>query len=179
MTRNIIAIFLIIAAVFIFFSGTRPLWRETGVIKSEESGLNDFLQKIKETRALRDDLLAAYNTIPGRDLERLKKILPSSPEREVLIAQLEKMTESRGLNLKSIDLADISKEKDVQASPKPYRTMNLSLVLNGGYKDFLGFVKDLEENLRIVDFDEVSFGAATEKNTYEFSVKAKTYFLKQ
>lgn len=173
MTRNIIVIFLILAAFFISWFGTRPLYEKIKTVKKEESGLNNFLREIKETRVLRDDLLAGYNTISGGDLERLKKILPLSPEKETLIAQFENLANIRGLVLKSVEIAE-STTKDAKI-PK---TVNISLVLSGGYEDFLGFIKDLEENLRIIDLEEIAFGAS-DKNIYEFSIKAKTYFLEK
>lgn len=170
MTKNIIVVFLMLAAFFIFWSGSRPLYERIKAVQKEKDGLSDFLREIQETRVLRDDLLANYNTISGGDLERLKKILPLSPEKETLIAQFENLATARNLNLKSVEIAESTKDAKI------YKIVNVSLVLNGGYKDFLGFIKDLEENLRIVDFEEIAFGAG-DKNIYEFSIKAKTYFL--
>lgn len=170
MTRNIIVVFLILAAFFIFWSGSRPLYEKIKTVQKEKDGLSDFLREIQETRVLRDDLLANYNTISTGDLERLKKILPLSPEKEILIAQFENLATARNLNLKSVEIAESAKDARI------YKTVNVSLILNGGYKDFLGFIKDLEENLRIIDFEEIAFGSG-DKNIYEFSIKAKTYFL--
>lgn len=181
MTRNIIVIFLILAAFFIFWSGSKPLYKKIRVVQNEETDLKNFLQKIKETRVLRDDLLASYNAISNDDLKRLKKIIPFSPEKEILIAQFENLATSWNLNLKSVEVAEPMKNENAQEPQNKFeihKTVNVSLVLSGGYEDFLNFIKALEENLRIIDFEEVAFGAG-DKNIYEFSVKAKTYFLKK
>ena len=181
MTKNIIVVFLMLAAFFIFWSGSRPLYEKIRVVKNEETDLKNFLQKIQEIRVLRDDLLTSYNAISNEDLKRLKKIIPFSPEKEILIAQFENLATSQNLNLKSVEIAEPAKNKNAEEQQnklKTYESVNVSLVLSGGYKDFLNFIKALEENLRIIDFETINFGAG-DKNIYDFSIKAETYFLKK
>lgn len=178
MTKNIIVVFFILAAFFVFWSGSKPLYKKIKATQNEETDLKNFLQKIREIRVLRDDLLSGYNAISSADLKRLKKIIPLSPEKEILIAQFENLATARNLNLKSVEIAQSQKNKNAeepQNKLKIYETIDISLSLSGSYKDFLNFIKDIEENLRIIDFEEIAFGTDN-KGIYEFSAKAKTYY---
>lgn len=179
MTKNIIVVFLMLAAFFVFWSGSKPLYKKIRATQNEETDLKNFLRKIMEIRVLRDDLLSSYNAISNADLKRLKKIIPSSPEKEILIAQFENLATARNLNLKSVEIAEPLKSKNAeepQNKLKIYETVDISLSLSGSYEDFLNFIKDIEGNLRIIDFEEIAFGIG-DKGIHEFSVKAKTYFL--
>lgn len=175
MMRNIIIIFLLIAAFFIFVSGIRPLWRETKEIKKEEAIFINFLQKIKEKRALRDELLVKYNTIQSSDLERLKKIIPASSENEIIVTQFENVAIQNNIIIQNIDLTEIATPGATQEN-KAYKTLSISTSVVGSYENFLSFLKEMESSLRIIDFEEISFDAG-EQNIYQFNLKAKTYYL--
>jgi Tfp pilus assembly protein PilO len=65
-----------------------------------------------------------------------------------------------------------------------YGTWNLEFSTTGTYNNFLNFMKDLENNLRIVDISSISFSSnassgvgSVASNIYTYDFKIKTYWL--
>ena len=54
----------------------------------------------------------------------------------------------------------------------------MSFKVSAPYENFVKFMKDLEQSLRIVDVTALSF-KANANNIYDYSVSIKTYWLKK
>ena len=59
----------------------------------------------------------------------------------------------------------------------PYGTMTLKFTVNSSYGNFINFLQDLENNLRLLDITEISFNT-TDSGFYDFNVSFNTYWLK-
>jgi Tfp pilus assembly protein PilO len=170
---------MLLATILVFWYWIKPTWIEVQKLRGEQKTFSDFLNKTKETKIIRDDLLSVYNSIPPAELERLKKIVPREIEKEKILVQFEDLALKNGLSIKSFDILQKKTEKGetIPTAPKLTEEALLNLDLAGNYESFLNFLKDAERSLRITDIYEISF-KATDKDFYTFSLKAKTYFQK-
>jgi uncharacterized membrane protein YqhA len=64
----------------------------------------------------------------------------------------------------------------------------MKFTVTGKYESFLSFLKDLEQNLRVVDVKSIDFkvpnsivsssGKVTDTDIYDYSLEIQTYWLK-
>lgn len=177
---------LIIAGGLLFYFLTIPALNEVKAIKVEMLDYNEALKNSKSIQAKRDDLLTAYNAISPEDREKLDKLLPSSISSIKFVVEVEDIVRRRGLLLKSIDIVEPKKGTggDAPLAPQeegiaalPYGTIPVSVTLTGTYESFLSFLGDISKDLRLVDINNLTFTSG-EKDSYEFNLKATTYYQK-
>lgn len=192
MLRFIMPIILIGISIVVFFTFTQPLYKDIILIRTEAAAYNEALNNSKMLENERDKLTQKYNAIGSENLNRLQKFLPESVDNIRLILEIEKLASPYGMFLKDVKYDATQKESPAVNSGliqggvaagdvhKDYGTWNLEFSTEGTYGNFIHFVKDIENNLRIVDIVSVSFssGSGASANVYKYSFKIKTYWLK-
>ena len=201
MFRYIIPIILTGVAVTGFFMFTKPILNDISITKNEISSYDEALNNSKSLESERDKLIQKYNAINPTDLARLQKLLPDNVDNIRLILEIEKIALPYGMILKDVKydstkLDTSSSSKTASSQPvnnlankeniKPYGTWNLEFSTSGTYSNFISFIKDLENNLRIVDISSVTFssdssigpGKIKVPDSYNYNFKIKTYWLK-
>lgn len=196
MIRNIISIILIIISIAIFFVFVNPMFQEINAMKKQTSSFEKALVNSNELEKKRNELVTKSSSIPREDLNRLNKLVPDAVDNIRLILEIEEIAHNHGMYLKDVSDDDNTKTDVKAVTPataidtkkqvnKDYGTWNLGFSVEGDYKDFLGFVEDLENNLRIVDISSIKFlsdssslGSKTKTDVYRYSFKIKTYWLK-
>src|SRR3989344_3828924 len=178
MFKNILAIIFIAAAVGIFVSFARPVWEDASKLGDEKATLENVQAEFQRLRKVRHDLIAKYNSIPPEDLGKLTELLPTAPASGALLVNLENLTKLSGVLLKRVDV----KEKQavfagLAAPPPPYEELPFEITVSGSYEGFRAFLSSLEQNLRLLDVQEISF-TASEAATYEFVIRASAYWQK-
>lgn len=191
MFKFILPIILIGLSITIFFTFTNPFYQDISLLRLESSAYNTALGNSKTLESERDKLTQKYNSIGGENLARLQKFLPESVDNIRLILEVERLAMPYGMALR-----DVKYEANLQENPrtpgiitggpvaeavrKDYGIWNLEFSTEGSYDDLVNFVKDLENNLRIVDIAGVSFasGSGLSTTNYKFSFKVKTYWLR-
>lgn len=180
MKNSVVFVFLLIVAFVVFWFWTKPAWIETQKLREEQKTFIVFLNKIKEDRILRDDLLSIYNSIPASELERLNKMVPKEIDKEKILVQFEDLALKNGVMLKNIDIVQQKKEDGSQKPSGQLSFANeamLNLDIGASYENFLNFLRDVEKSLRLIDLEEITLQTGKE-NFYNFKLKAKTYFQK-
>ncbi len=139
----------------------------------------------------RDELLLRYNSISKTDLDNLKTLLPDSVDNIRLIIQIDSLAKKNGLSsLRNVDYqtdqgASTTGVQDPAAPKRPYGEFVISFQISGQYKNFLAFLSDLEQNLRLVDVTNIEFAPANQgvqqsaATSMAYKVTLKTYWLKQ
>lgn len=183
---NIIApIFLIIAAVGIFYGYTDPHYRGAN-IPSNIVNLMDERKHYREAMANsnsliteRNKLVEKNNNLSSSDLERLKKLLPDHVDNVRLIIDIDGIASKYGLSIKDIKTGDNGAESHDALGPdvNPYGTLVLGFSITAPYDKFRSFIKDLQESLRVIDIVGISFDS-TENGFYDYKVTIKTYWIK-
>lgn len=197
--RFILPTILIIISGVIFAFFTDPVYKSIKQLKGEVSTYNTALNNSNDLQDTRDSLVDIYKNITKEDKDRLEHLLPSSINNIELILEIEKIASMYGLPIKNIkfeveDKTDGSEQQNKniiqQKNPKdslPYGVFPMEFVIEGKYDTFVSFVKDLEQNLRIVDIKSVAFSVPgpatsvddkTDKSIYNYTLKVETYWLK-
>ena len=202
MLRLITPIILIALSIGGFVLFVSPMYKETNVLKEHVSSYNQALDNSKALENERDKLTKKYSAIDPVNLDKLQKLLPDNVDNIRLILEIEKIASPYGMILKDVKYETESKADkaapnttggvgtvaggtQIKQNSKEYGTWDLGFSIEGKYNDFINFTKDLESNLRIVDIASIQFnsdvpltGAKSFSESYKYSFKVKTYWLK-
>jgi Tfp pilus assembly protein PilO len=188
--KYLFPVILILASVGLFFVYTNPSYVAVADLRAQQSSYNEALGNAKQLQAIRDTLVAKYNALPQDFLDRLTKLMPDNVDNIKLILEINKVAGQYGMQIKNIKY-DVAKPAPVAgqfvaqapATPhKDYGEFNLEFSVEGPYGSFVQFTQSLEQSLRIVDVQSVSFSSSDaspgSKGTYKYDFKIKTYWLK-
>jgi Tfp pilus assembly protein PilO len=195
MFKFILPIILIGAAITGFFVLTSPLYENISFKREQVASYNEALNNSKALEAERDKLTQKYNSFDPENLIKLQKLLPDNVDNIRLILEIEKIALPYGMVLKDVKYDATKKDAMSQAigtiqkgensSRKDYDIWNLEFSTQGTYNNFVNFIKDLENNLRIVDISSIQFSSNASigfnpslPEAYKYNFKIKTYWLK-
>jgi len=198
MFRYILPIILIAVAIAGFFILTNPLYKNISLVREQAASYNEALDNSKALEAERDKLTQKYNSFDPENLSKLQKLLPDNVDNIRLILEIEKIASPYGMVLKDVKYDATDKgtatlqtagviQEGESFSNKDYGIWNLEFSTQGTYNNFINFIKDLENNLRIVDVSSIQFSSNVGTNlglnsslseAYKYDFKIKTYWLK-
>lgn len=198
--KLISSILFIIVAIALFFIVANPLYGEVKQLRTDVSTYNTALNNSTELQKTRDSLIEIYKNIKIEDKDRLTHFLPSTISNIELILEIEKIANLHGMpigdikfetkNLESKDTTNIGNIVVAENNPSdylPYGIFPMEFIIEGRYDTFVTFLKDLEDNLRLVDIKSIYFkvpppvtilGNTTDSNVYSYILKVETYWLK-
>lgn len=182
-------------AAFIFV--INPRYVAIKDARAQISGYSTSLSTAEKLKSSREELIGRYNSISKADLDSIKTLLPDSVDNIRLIIQLDSLAAKNGMST----LRNVDYKTDTSTGPaattaiatsannKPYGEFTVTFQTTGQYKNFLSFLADLEQNLRLVDVVSVDFAStafgtdAAKSNTaassMSYKITLKTYWLKQ
>lgn len=189
--RSIFSLAFIVLAIATFFIFTNPLYKEVGSLRAEAVTYKNALNNLSNLETQRDTLLASYRSIKQEDVDKLEHLLPNTVNSIELILEIEKIANSSGVYVRDIKFGTGEESSDANngnemiegmnpVSSLPYGEFTIDFSVDGSYESFVGFIKELESNLRIVDIEAVSFEAVSKEkgSGLSFELKIKTYWLK-
>lgn len=191
--RYIFLLILIALSIGAFALYVQPRYAALRETREQISGYNSNLDTAEKLKTSREELISRYNSISKSDLDNLKTLLPDSVDNIRLVIQIDSLATRNGLSTvrnveyqsqeKASTAAAPSNVQSPDAARKPYGEFVVSFQTTGQYKNFLSFLSDLEENLRLVDVTKVEFtpsgGTASLAGNMAYTVTLKTYWLKQ
>lgn len=186
----IIPILLILSSLGVFFGYVDPNYKGSGASTSPGdysaysiSDLNAELakyQNLSQSSAAivskESDLVNKQDTISTDDQTRLERMLPANIDNIRLIIEISQIAQGRNLIAKNITIGNSTNNTNANAGGNQYGTVSLSFTVNASYSNFLSFLSDLENNLRLVDITNITF-AANDTGFYDFNVTLNTYWL--
>jgi Tfp pilus assembly protein PilO len=199
--KLISSILLLIISTLVFFFVAKPLYGEVRQLQTDVSTYNVALNSSIELQKTRDSLVNAYKNIKTEDKKKLAHLLPSTIDNIPLILEIEKIANLHGMPLNNIKFEPKSLESKDASAPNnnfvasdnnpvdilPYNIFPMEFAIEGRYDIFVDFLKDLEDNLRLVDIRSISFGVpppsaipgkGVDPNIYSYTLKIETYWLK-
>lgn len=182
MSRLFLPTILVLAAIGLFTMYTHPAYQGTKGLRAEVQTYDDALNKSQELRTLRDEKIAAYNTLSQVDKDRLEQVLPDNVDNIHLIIDINTIAARHGLSLKNVELGELSdragggSDLAVGASGDAVGSVSLGFTFGASYEDFLAFLQDIEHSLRVVDVREISFTVPQEGLT-DYTFNIRTYWL--
>jgi len=179
MFKFAIPLFLILLSGGLFFSYIDPTYDEIKALNIENEQYSDALEKAKELRQVRDQLLSVYNTFEKKDLDRVEKLLPDNVDNIKLIMEIDEIANKYGVIVRRVDVSKSVGDTQGSLGPntKDYNSMNLNFTLEASYQSFILFLNDLSDDLRITDVESLSF-QSSELNLYNYRLSVNTYWLK-
>jgi Tfp pilus assembly protein PilO len=170
-------------------------------LRSDVSAYSIALDNSNNLQKTRDSLVDAYRSIKTEDKDRLTHFLPSTIGNIELILEIEKIANLYGLPLKDIKFEVKSPENKEVVVPAenlvitennptdylPYNIFPMEFMIEGRYETFIEFLKEIEDNLRLVDIKNVSFKVppptvsvsdTIDPGIYSYTLKIQTYWLK-
>lgn len=203
----IFPLIIIAVAVGIFFLATDPLINNPLAEQTDDTGrtvfnggikalnekkaeLTNALVKAGELRQKVEDLERNYNSFSDDQLTRLAKLLPDNVDNVQLIIDTNNIAALHGMRIKGIKVKTeeeksaknggdaATRAKAITRGNIPQQsTITLGFNVSGSYGEFLNFLSDLQQSLRVVDMSSLTFSAA-DKDFYTYNVELKTYWLK-
>ena len=178
----------IVGVAIIFFVLIVPDYRSLQRVTTEVRELEKNIEIIKNLEVSRESLEKKQRSITQKDMQKLEKILPYSPDNIRLIIQLDEIAKRNGLTM----LKDVSYDAEasevvpgqVEENPKEYRTYRVSFSTSGQYNQFLIFLEEIEKNLRLVDIMSVELKNSQKEggissSLQEFKIELQAYWLSE
>ena len=158
-------------------------------VERKEVELKELVEKVKRLRT-------KYNSIKNErttDLTKLYTVIPSDPDIANIFLKADRLANEYGFQLLALDIAEPSKKiikskKGVKEVKKvPFESLIIHMVLaqvddrNNGYQSFKEYLGGLENSLRLMDIETVSFETfiASEESYPTFNFSITTYFNKE
>lgn len=202
--RLIFPFIFIVLSVVGGFIYVKPLFSEVSSLRTDMASYEKALSNSKNLQKTRDNLITSYKSISPSDKERLNKFLPNSVNNIQLILEIQQVANKHNLSIKNIsfkppvaepnpkeDTKDTKTTTNKNAKKKevsPFGVFDLEFKTKSDYKTFTSFIKDLEQNLRLIDIVGISFTVPStlqgkqpadfDPNIFDFTVKIKTYWLR-
>ena len=197
--KSLFPIIFILIAGTLFFVLVRPLYSDTSKLRTDINVYNTALDNSKDLQTTRDALLTNYQNITTEDKNRLLEFLPNSVNNIGLILQIERIAKIHNMTISDITFnvekpgattkgSSVSIKTNDPNANKPFGIFPFEFSTDGTYEDFVGFLTDIERNLRLVDVKSVTFAVPTQvasknnpdfnANIYSYSLKVETYWLK-
>ncbi len=201
MTKPILSILFILAAIFSFVLYVRPTYETVREQKETAAQYDAALEKTREIQELKRSLLSRYNLFSGANLDRLQKMLPDHVDNVRLVLDMDGIASRYGMRIQDVTVEhaaqDTSANQNVLSggslgSESQYNALRLEFQVVATYENFLLLLQDLESSLRIVDLVSLSVkrggtvggisafssGDSTAAQQYTFNVALRTYWLK-
>lgn len=194
--KNLFPIIFTAIAVAVLFIFVRPMYKDISTLRASVSAYDTALTHSTELQKTRDSLVASYNGIAKENKERIAKFLPNTVDNIQLILEIQQIAGNHGMSIKNIDFTPPqTEEKSPDGRPviqtnidpstaRPYGTFDLEFKTEAKYENMVAFLKDLEENLRLVDVVSINFTVPPpdrengDPDLYEYDLKLNTYWLK-
>jgi Tfp pilus assembly protein PilE len=188
MTKTVISIVGLVAALGLFFYHTKPSYDSAQTLRTQIAEYDAALMKAAELQERKQALLNQFNTFKQEDRDRLQKLLPDHVDNVRLILDLDNIAARRGMALQNVVVSTPGTGQEVQtavgsisSSKQKYDVLTTKFSTRGTYAAFQQLITDLETSLRIVDLVGLKIlaaeGTASEPQ-YQFEVTLRTYWLK-
>jgi len=187
----IIPIILILSSLGVFFGYIDPNYKGNAAtpsstdyttysitaLQNELAKYQDIAKSSVSIVSTENNLVQKKTTISNDNQVRLERMLPSNIDNIRLIIEISQIAQGRNLVAKNITLGNTKNSNNLPGQPvSQYGTLSLSFVVNSSYSNFLNFLQDLENNLRLVDITNITFNA-NDTGFYDFNVTLNTYWL--
>jgi Tfp pilus assembly protein PilO len=188
MSKVFFFLFAVVAIVIGFIVFIVPDYKALNVLKAEVVALEENIEVVKSLELSREALDKQRLSISQSDMQKLEKIVPSSPDNIRLIIQLDEIAKRNGLTMiKDVEyearVAELAPGQ-VEDNPTDYRSYNISFNTSGQYNQFVSFLQEVEKNMRLVDITSLTLKNSEKEgvtigSSQDFSVELKAYWLSE
>lgn len=172
---------LIIVSIGLFVFHVDPTYKDIKDLTAINGQYNEARDQSKELRKVRDSLLEMYNSFTAEDLDRIKKLVPDNIDNVRLVMNIDNIASKYGMTIKNVKVNQLDDKSGNQIilNTSDYDSVTLNFSVTASYEDFISFISDLKDSLRLVDIVSLDLSAAgTDTTAYKYDLGIKTYWLK-
>ncbi|MCL4406101.1 MAG: type 4a pilus biogenesis protein PilO [Patescibacteria group bacterium] len=172
------SIALLIAAVIVFTNFIRPEFEGT--------------DGVKQLRTKRDAAAATFNLATAQvdafaNLAKqyedsfqykseLDRSLPSGDNIPEVLAQIQGLAAADKVALASVTFQHPPMQSSQSSFVSAYGVLRASLRAEGGYNDIKAFIRDIENNIRLMDVSSMNLSTSGRSNVYSLQLTINTYY---
>lgn len=185
--RNSTTILFLILAVAIGIFYLRPQYYKIQSLKNHLAEYNEALQKAKDLKVLRDQLLSKYNSIDPNSMASLKKVVPEKFDPVSMTAVVNNIAQGYGMYLANVSIKkndNSSSRENIEGNVEdlvPYHIVPITFSFRGDYQGFYKTLSDMEKNIQIVDVRRLEIKNLKADDILaglQFDVTLDTYWIK-
>ena len=173
MNKFILPVILLIVSVGLFVGFIDPTYKEAKELKEVKSQYDVALDKSKELRSIRDSLIGKYNSFSDSDLIRIRKMIPDNVDNVRLVMDIDSVAAKYNSTIRDVKVNVPSDSDEVRvniAEVRDYEFVTLDFSMTSTYDNFINFVTDLKDSLRLVDITNLSFSSLSQTpGVYKFN----------
>lgn len=163
MTRTFAPILLLIIAVGLFFSYTRPAYDVLQAFQQQEEKLDEAIKDTNKLLEKHDTLITKYGSIPQQDRMRLGKILPNELDVVRLILDVDSLALKNNITIKAFDVPQMdtptrtntaqqrSRAGVTPQEDSPIGSAVVTIDCEGEYEDLKSMLFEIERSLSLMD----------------------------
>lgn len=190
MFRVIFPIIMTVAAIGLFVVFTNPTYQEVGSLRTVSAAYDQALNNSQQLLRVRGELASKFSNFSATDKDRLMKAMPDTVDNIRLIIDMQNIALSHGMALKDIKYDARAQSNatptgvtatpgQLAANQKDYGVFQLEFSVTGSYQNFLSFIGDVEQSLRLVDIESITFQAPEAgSSAMKYIIRIRTYWLK-
>ncbi|MDQ3076955.1 MAG: hypothetical protein M3Q63_02820 [bacterium] len=162
-----------------FYWFINPIYKDIGILRDKTEKLDAAIIRARNAVAKKDDLIVKLNSFGVEDRSRLEKLIPNNVDNIRLIVDLNSIAAKYGAGIKNIKVSEnnSSGSLDQSSDIKPYGSLTLSFATRMSYDNFIRYIIDLQQNLRLSDITGVDF-KSDNSGLYDYVITLKTYVMR-
>jgi len=179
--KNTLPIFLIAVALGLFYLYISPKYSEIGTLQTERDNYDEILSKSVELRQIRAELGEKTSRFSESDLAKLDKMIPVQMDLVRLILEVDSLALQHAIVIHDIETSSTDDEVgggETERAPSEYKTLALTFGFETDYSNLGGFIKDIEDSLRIMDLVKIEVSTNKERPSFQdYQMTLNTYYL--
>ena len=160
-------------ALFFFWPAVYGSWQEVSALRAAVAERQQLLDTRTATLSKAADEYKKLQSALSGNGQNFLQLVPVKKNTAELVSAVQDIAANAGVQLTQVQIAD-AKGKDTD----PYKTLSISLEMNGTYPALRSFLGDLESYVRILNVNSIQISADASSGQLRYVVKADTYFLK-
>ncbi|MBU1136830.1 type 4a pilus biogenesis protein PilO [Patescibacteria group bacterium] len=176
MKKIAIALICLAAGVALTVWVVKPIWASVMELRDEIRFRNEEIAKIEVLLAKQDELKKKYLGSKD-DIDRILLALPKGEDVSYDLSQIDAIAMKNGLLLESIKFTGIDEEGETNRIG--LSTTNVEMNLSGSYEAFKGFLRDMENSLRVAEVSSIrisSIKGLEERSLFNFGLNINVYY---
>ena len=161
----------------------KPVYSDIKDLVKKRDDYNNVLEKARDIKSKREQILSTYNSLSDQDKARLEKVVSERFDGVILANHLNSIANKYGMIINEVKNLDTnqatSQDPSIAAMEPLYKTHKMSFSVEGKYENFVPFLSDIENNFNILDINslDISTSKDPKKNDLRFEIKFQTYSL--
>jgi Tfp pilus assembly protein PilO len=179
MFKTILAIVLFVVSGGLIFAYVSPTYSAAQDTLAERAKYTEANAKVREVASLRSALTAKYQQLSPQNIARLQSFLPDHVDNIKLVLDIDNVAQRRGIRIGNV-VTHAGTESAAPGGAAPatslgfdtaaqdlqkYKSLVLDFNVVASYSDFILFMRDLEQSLRIVDLVSLKMEPSSQRTS--------------